>query len=48
MRPAILDKDEHIVKMFKMKKAVNPKEMLADVGSLSISYTILNSFYNNL
>ena len=36
MRPAILDKDEHIVKWFTMKKAINPKEMLSDVGSLSM------------
>lgn len=40
MRPAILDKDEHIVKWFTMKKAVNPKEMLSDVGSLSMQNTL--------
>ena len=40
MRPAILDKDEHIVKWFTMKKAVNPKEMLSDVGSLSMQNSL--------
>ena len=40
MRPAILDKDEHIVKWFTMKKAVNPKEMLFDVGSLSMQNSL--------
>ena len=40
MHPAILDKDEHIVKWFTMKKAVNPKEMLFDVGSLSMQNSL--------
>lgn len=40
MRPAILDKDQHIVKWFTMKKAVNPKEMLSDVGSLSMQNSL--------
>lgn len=40
MRPAILDKDEHIVKWFTMKKAINPKEMLSDVGSLSMQNSL--------
>ena len=40
MRPAILDKDEHIVKWFTMKKAGNPKEMLSDVGSLSMQNSL--------
>ena len=40
MRPAILDKDEHIVKWFTMKKAVNPKEMMSDVGSLSMQNSL--------
>ena len=40
MRPAILDKDKHIVKWFTMKKAVNPKEMLSDVGSLSMQNSL--------
>lgn len=40
MRPAILDKDEHIVKWFTMKKAVNPKELLSDVSSLSMQNSL--------
>lgn len=40
MRPAILDKDEHIVKWFTMKKAVNPKEILSNVSSLSMQNSL--------
>ncbi len=35
-RPVIVDKDGHIVKHFTMKKAINPKEVLSNVSSLSI------------
>lgn len=40
MRPAILDKDGHIVKWFTMKKAINPKDMLSDVSSLSMQNSL--------
>lgn len=40
LRPAILDKDKHIVKWFTMKKAIDPKEMLSDVSSLSMQNSL--------
>ena len=37
LRPAILDENEHLVKFFTLKKAVNPASVLSDISTLSFS-----------
>ena len=39
-RPAILDKDGKIVKMFTLKKAINPTNVLADISTLSMQVSL--------
>ena len=36
LRPAILDKSEHLVKFFTLKKAINPSSILSDISTLSM------------
>lgn len=40
MRPAILDENEHLVKFFTLKKAVNPADILSDVSTLSMQASL--------
>lgn len=40
LRPAILDEDEHLVKFFTLKKAVNPSSVLTDISTLSMQASL--------
>lgn len=40
LRPAILDENEHLVKFFTLKKAVNPSSVLADISTLSMQASL--------
>lgn len=40
LRPAILDENEHLVKFFTLKKAMNPSSVLADVSTLSMQASL--------
>ena len=40
LRPAILDENEHLVKFFTLKKAVNPSSVLANISTLSIQASL--------
>lgn len=40
LRPAILDENEHIVKFFTLKKAVNPSSALSDISTLSMQSSL--------
>lgn len=40
LRPAILDENEHLVKFFTLKKAVNPSSVLSDISTLSMQASL--------
>ncbi len=40
LRPAILDENEHLVKFFTLKKAVNPSCVLSDISTLSMQTSL--------
>ena len=40
LRPAILDENEHLVKFFTLKKAVNPASVLSDISTLSMQASL--------
>lgn len=40
LRPAILDENEHLVKFFTLKKAVNPSSVLTDISTLSMQASL--------
>ena len=40
LRPAILDENEHLVKFFTLKKAVNPSSVLANISTLSMQASL--------
>lgn len=40
LRPAILDENEHLVKFFTLKKAVNPSSVLLDISTLSMQTSL--------
>lgn len=40
LRPAILDENEHLVKFFTLKKAVNPSSVLSDISTLSMQVSL--------
>lgn len=40
LRPAILDKDGHLVKFFTLKKAANPSSILGDISTLSMQVSL--------
>lgn len=40
LRPAILDKDGHLVKFFTLKKAANPSSILSDISTLSMQASL--------
>lgn len=40
LRPAILDENEHLVKFFTLKKAMNPASVLADLSTLSMQASL--------
>ena len=40
LRPAILDENEHIVKLFTLKKAVNPSSVFSDISTLSMQVSL--------
>ena len=42
LRPAVLDENEHIVKFFTLKKALNPSVFLSDVTTLSMQVSLQN------
>ena len=45
LRPAILDKDEHLVKFFTLRKAINPSEVLADISTLAMQTSLQRISY---
>lgn len=40
LRPAILDENEHLVKFFTLKKAVDPTRVLSDISTLSMQASL--------
>ena len=40
LRPAILDENEHLVKFFTLKKAINPSSVLSDISTLSMQASL--------
>lgn len=40
LRPAILDKNEHLVKFFTLKKAIDPSCVLSDIAALSMQASL--------
>lgn len=40
LRPAVLDENEHLVKFFTLKKAVNPSNVLSDISTLSMQASL--------
>ncbi len=42
LRPAIVDKDEHLVKFFTLKKAIDPTEILSNISTLSMQASLRN------
>lgn len=40
LRPAILDENEHLIKFFTLKKAVNPLNVLSDISTLSMQASL--------
>jgi hypothetical protein len=40
LRPAILDENEHLVKFFTLKKAVNPSTVLSDISTLPMQASL--------
>jgi len=40
LRPAILDENEHIVKLFTLKKVANPSSVLSDISTLSMQASL--------
>lgn len=40
LRPAILDENEHLVKFFTLKKAVNPASVLSNISTLSMQASL--------
>jgi len=42
--PAILDENEHLVKFFTLKKAVNPASVLSDISTLSMQASLQRIF----
>ena len=40
LRPAILDENEHLVKFFTLKKAVNPSSVFANISTLSMQASL--------
>ena len=40
LRPAILDENEHLIKFFTLKKAINPLSVLSDISTLSMQASL--------
>ena len=40
LRPAVLDENEHLVKFFTLKKAINPSSILSDISTLSMQASL--------
>lgn len=40
LRPAILDENEHLVKFFTLKKAIDPASVLSDISNLSMQISM--------